>query len=69
MEWLVCKNKMTGELFVMPRSVRELMIGVLTDFNNGVNSIVVKGFENIDDASQYLIELNETDKLINKTLE
>ena len=69
MEWLVCKNKTDGELFIMSRLAREISLNVLLDIEKGINSMVVKGFDNIDGATQYLIELNETDKLINKTLE
>ncbi len=69
MEWLVCKNKTDGELFIMSRLAREISLNVLLDIEKGINSMVVKGFDNIDQATDYLIEMNEADKLINKIIE
>ena len=69
MEWLVCKNKTDGELFIMSRLAREISLNVLLDIEKGINSIVVKSFEDIDQATDYLIEINDADKLINKIIE
>lgn len=68
MEWLVCKNKKDGDLFMQSRIEREYMLNVLMDVEQEVCSIVVKQFLTVDEAGDYLFEITQADKLINSII-
>jgi len=68
MEWLVCKNKKDGDLFMQSRIEREYMLNVLMDVEQEICSIVVKQFLTVDEADDYLFEITQADKLINSII-
>lgn len=68
MEWCVCKYKKTGELFITDRWYREKLLELLTRFRMDIPSLVVKTFDNYQDAWDYINDQKETDKLLNEIL-
>jgi hypothetical protein len=66
--WLVCKSK-DGHLFIQSRIEREMMLSILTEFENGVPSYVVKSFATEEQAENYVLEMFEINSLINKTIQ
>lgn len=68
MEWCVCKNKITGHLFVMERGEREISNSVLIDLRNGVPALVVKTFGTKEEALSYIDDINFSNEILNKIL-
>ena len=69
MEWLVCKNKKDGDLFMQSRIEREYMLNVLMDVEQEICSVVVKQFLTVDEAGDYLFEIEQANKLINSIIQ
>jgi len=66
--WLVCQSR-DGHLFIQSRMEREMMLSILTEFENGVPSYVIKSFATEQQAENYVLEMFEIDLLINKTIQ
>jgi len=64
MEYLVCKNKDDGTLFITTRSSRETMLSVLQDLGQPIDSIVLKSFTNNTLAINYKKEMEQIDKTL-----
>lgn len=63
MEWCVCVNKVTKELFVLSRTERETMIGALSGIDY-VNSRVVRTFDTQEEAFKYMKSIRDVDDLL-----
>jgi hypothetical protein len=63
-QWLVCSTR-DGRLSIMTRWSRETMIDLYRDFGQTINTHVVKCFETMQEADEYLEKM----KLVNKLIE
>lgn len=68
MTYLVCKHKDDGTLFITTRKSRETMISVLLDLGQVIPSNVLKSFGSYSEAEKYKKEFEDSNKIINKTL-
>lgn len=68
MKWLVCRDKESERLFLQSRLERLAQISVLLDEGITIPSNVLKEFNEEEDAINYIINQNLSDKLINKIL-
>jgi hypothetical protein len=68
MEYLVCKNKDNGKLFITTRKARETSNSVLIDLGHTIESIVLKAFDNYEQAYKYEQQMNNTDDTINQII-
>lgn len=66
--WLIAKDKRSGRLFMVHRSVREHQLKLWASNGITVPSIVVKSFHSSEDACDYLTEMFWADDLITTTL-
>ena len=66
MEWLVCKYKFNGQLFVMSRTKREELLAKLTVLEMDIPSVVVRTFDNYDEALIFVSEQTIAQYLIDK---
>lgn len=65
MEYLVCKFKDDGTLFITTRQSRERMISVLIDLEQEIESAVEKEFDTYAEADKYKKEIEDINKMIN----
>lgn len=64
MEYLVCKFKDNGSMFITTRKSRETMISVLSGLGQEIDSIVLKTFEHYRSAVDYHKQMESIDKKI-----
>lgn len=64
MEYLVCKMKDDGSLFVTTRNARESMVSVLQDLGQSIDSVVLKSFPEYSLADKYKNEQQIANKII-----
>ena len=67
--WLITKDKKTGELGLVNRFQREVQIQVWVLNGITVPSIVLRQYSTPEEASDFLIEIQEISDQINKILE
>ena len=65
-EYLVCKNKDDGKLFIVTREQRETLLDKLDEIHEIVGSRVERTFETFDDAIAYMQTISDIDNIINK---
>jgi hypothetical protein len=65
-EYLVCRFKDDGRLFITTRRSRETMLSVLIDLGQEVESTVEKTFATYEEAEKYRKDIENTDKMIDK---
>lgn len=63
MEWCVCSTR-DGDLSLMSREEREILLKFLMYLKLGVPHFVVKVFYDKEDAEQYIRDMKETNDLI-----
>lgn len=68
MKYLVCRDKESERLFIQTRLERLTQISVLLDEGITIPSNVLKEFDEEEDAINYIINQNHSDKLINKII-
>lgn len=68
MSWVVCKFKDDGSLFVNSRKAREVMIAVLQELGQEIESIVLKEFPTFEEANVYKKQIELIDKKIDDIL-
>jgi len=68
MSWVVCRFKDDNSLFVNSRKAREVMINVLQDLGQEIESIVLKEFDSFEKAMKYKKEMEEVDNKLNDIL-
>lgn len=68
MEYLVCRDKESNELFITTRASREAILKVLFNAGQQPLSNVLRSFDTYSDAQKYFDEQLKADKIINTTL-
>jgi uncharacterized protein YxeA len=66
--WLAIKDKDGDVLYVQERDMREKINKALIDHQKEIYSIVIKSFNNRNEAQRYCDNINQVNKLINDNL-
>lgn len=64
MEYLVCRFKDDGSLFITTRNSRETMLSVLLDLGQEIESVVEKTFPTYGEADDYKRGIEDANKKI-----
>lgn len=67
--WLVCEDKTSGELFIMSRGMREMLLDEFRLAGHLPNTRVLKDFDEHEQAVKYKIGIEQVNDKLKKIFE